>query len=66
MIKLIFFDYDGVIVDSFPTIYNVYRVMVRELGIKKFPDTLEEFCQIYGRNYRKCYENLGIPVEKYE
>lgn len=66
MIKLIFFDYDGVIVDSFPTIYNVYRVMVRELGIKKFPATLEEFRQTYGRNYRKCYENLGIPVEKYE
>lgn len=66
MIKLILFDYDGVIVDSFPTIYNVYRIMVKELGIKKFPATLEEFRQIYGRNYRKCYENLGISADKYE
>lgn len=66
MIKLILFDYDGVIVDSFPTIYNVYAIMAKELGIKKFPDTIEGFRQIYGRHYRECYENLDIPVEQYE
>lgn len=52
MIKAIVFDYDGVIVDSFPTVHKVYQIMCKKLG-KKCPPTLAGFREQYGRSSRE-------------
>jgi phosphoglycolate phosphatase len=57
MIKLIIFDYDGVIVDSFPQVYEIYRKMCLELG-KPFNYSLAEFKVIYGHSASECYAQL--------
>jgi phosphoglycolate phosphatase len=62
MLKLIIFDYDGVIVDSFQNCHEVYKIMCKKLG-KKCPESLEEFKKIYGHSSSECYRNLGIPDE---
>jgi len=59
MIKLIVFDYDGVIVDSFPKVHEVYKIMCKELG-KKCPRDLEGFKKIYGHSSSDCLKQLGI------
>ncbi|MBB6214763.1 HAD superfamily hydrolase (TIGR01549 family) [Anaerosolibacter carboniphilus] len=63
MIKLIIFDYDGVIVDSFSNVYDVYKIICDELVVT-LPDTVEEFRKIYGYDFRECYKNLGLCSEK--
>ena len=59
MIKLIIFDYDGVIVDSFVNTYEAYRVITKKLN-KKFPSSINEFRKVYGYSYIESYKNLGI------
>tara|TARA_Y100000310_G_C20666513_1_gene807801 strand:- start:65 stop:694 length:630 start_codon:yes stop_codon:yes gene_type:complete len=59
MIKAIIFDYDGVIVDSFHHVYEVYKVICQELSIP-CPESLVEFRRIYGYNSKECNKNLGI------
>lgn len=63
MIKLVIFDYDGVIVDSFSNVYDVYKTMSDELEIT-IPDTIEEFRIVYGYDFHQCYQNLGLSEEK--
>jgi HAD superfamily hydrolase (TIGR01549 family) len=64
MIKAVIFDYDGVIVDSFLHVYEVYKVICAALSVE-IPDTLEEFRKVYGYNSKECYRNLGIAKEDY-
>lgn len=59
MIKLIIFDYDGVIVDSFPTVHQVYQKICKKLG-KDCPSNLQKFKNIYGYNSRDLAKNLGF------
>lgn len=63
MIKLIIFDYDGVLVDSFPNIYEIYKVMGKELDVK-IPSNIEDFRDIYGYDFHECYKNLGMDLNK--
>ncbi|MDE1970069.1 MAG: HAD family hydrolase [Patescibacteria group bacterium] len=63
MIKLIIFDYDGVILDSFPAIHRVYLNICKTLGIP-CPEDLEEFRKVYGKNYKECLSNLGVTDEQ--
>jgi len=63
MIKLIIFDYDGVIVDSFICMYNVYKIICEKLG-KEFPDTFEKFKVAYGYSSRELAKNLGFSDEE--
>jgi len=65
MIKLIIFDYDGVIVDSFKTVYEVYKIICQKLGVKK-PKNIEVFRNIYGYNLIECQENLGIAPANFK
>lgn len=65
MIKAIFFDYDGVIVDSFPTIHAVYRKICKELG-KDCPENFEEFKKVYGLNSREVLRNLHFNQQEVE
>jgi len=63
MKKLIIFDYDGVIVDSFPALHEVYQEMCQSLG-KDCPKSLEEFKKIYGHRSSEAYENLGFSEDE--
>ena len=63
MIKVIIFDYDGVIVDSFTHIHQVYARICKKLH-KKCPSKLSDFRKVYGLHSRECYFNLGFsPAE---
>ena len=62
MIKAIIFDYDGVIVDSFADLHEVYKIMCREVG-RECPNDLEEFRKIFGFNYLECYKNLNFSED---
>lgn len=63
MIKAIIFDYDGVIVDSFTNIYEVYKVICKKLN-KKCPDTIDGFRKIYGDTFLDLYRNLKIETQE--
>ena len=63
MIKLIIFDYDGVIVDSFPNVHKVYQTICEKLG-KDCPDNLEDFKRIYGHSSSECYSQLGFSEKE--
>ncbi len=63
MIKVIIFDYDGVIVDSFAHIHQAYARICKKLH-KKCPSKLSNFRKVYGLHSRECYSNLGFsPAE---
>jgi HAD superfamily hydrolase (TIGR01549 family) len=62
-IKAIIFDYDGVIVDSFPTIHKVYQIICKKLG-KKCPEKFPEFKKFFGYNSRNFIKNLGLTEEE--
>jgi phosphoglycolate phosphatase-like HAD superfamily hydrolase len=64
MKKAIIFDYDGVIVDSFPSVYQVYKKTCERFGVA-YPETLEKFRRTYGYNYSECLTNLGIKKEDF-
>ncbi|MDP3027039.1 MAG: HAD-IA family hydrolase [Nanoarchaeota archaeon] len=63
MIKLIIFDYDGVIVDSFPNVHSVYMTICKKLG-KKCPNKLEDFKKTYGDHSSDSYDNLGFSEDE--
>lgn len=63
MIKLILFDYDGVIVDSFSTIYEIYQTICKKLN-KKCPKDIEGFRKIYGKTFLDLYKNLEILTQE--
>lgn len=63
MIKLIIFDYDGVILDSFPAIHRVYLRICKILGVS-CPTDLNQFKKVYGENYKECLSNLGVIDEQ--
>jgi len=63
MIKAIIFDYDGVIVDSFHSLHEVYKIICKELG-KKCPEDIEEFQKLYGYNSDELKKNLGISEDE--
>jgi len=62
MIKLIIFDYDGVIVNSFPEVHKIYSKICAKLG-KNCPKTLEGFKKVYGHSSSECYQQLGFTDE---
>ena len=45
--------------DSFPSIFNVYKIMCRAVGVT-CPSNIEKFRKAYGYSFIECYENLGI------
>lgn len=62
MVKLIIFDYDGVIVNSFPNVHKVYQIICKKLG-KECPNNLEQFRKIYGQKSSECYNQLKFSEE---
>lgn len=64
MIKSIFFDYDGVLVDSFINIFKVYKTMCRRFHLK-CPKTIENLREIYGYRHQDAYKNIGLRPKQY-
>lgn len=64
MIKAIIFDYDGVIVDSFEGVFEVYKKICKNFRIAP-PGDIDEFRKIYGYNYLECLDNLGIKEKDF-
>ncbi|MDD9149098.1 HAD family hydrolase [Sporolactobacillus sp. CQH2019] len=62
MIKLIIFDYDGVIVDSLFAVYDIYLTIGKKLNVV-MPATIDAFKKIYTDDFRECYRHLGIVDE---
>jgi phosphoglycolate phosphatase len=65
MIKAIIFDYDGVIVDSFVSIFEVYKKICMHFKVTP-PKTVDEFRANYGYHYIECLANLGIQAKDFD
>ena len=65
MIKAIIFDYDGVMVDSFPTVHKVYQIMCKKIG-KSCPATFPRFREQYGRSSREFMRRGNFTSEEIE
>jgi len=65
MIKLIIFDYDGVIADTFPSLHQIYKIICRAIN-KECPNNIEEFRKVFGKNYLECVKNLGFSKKDFE
>ena len=65
MIKAVIFDYDGVIVDSFVSVFEVYKKICKHFNVK-CPKTIDDFRITYGYNYIECLKNLGIQKNNFE
>jgi phosphoglycolate phosphatase len=61
LVRGIFFDWDGTIVDSMPAIQATMVELCRYVGID-FDD--EVFRRTFSPNWRLLYRNLGIPPER--
>jgi len=59
MIKLIIFDYDGVIVDSFSAVHIAYQNLCKRLNLN-CPTDISTFKKIYGKSSLEANQNLGI------
>ncbi len=59
MIKALIFDYDGVIVDSFPTVHKVFSIICNRMD-KNCPKHILGFRDAYGENSRMLLKNLGF------
>ncbi len=58
-IKAVIFDYDGVIMDSFASVFEAYKKICESLKIS-CPNNIDDFRNIYGYNYLDLHRNLGI------
>ena len=63
MVKLIIFDYAGVIVDSFPNVHAVYQIICNKLG-RSCSENLEDFKKVYGHSSSGYYSQLGFSEEE--
>lgn len=55
--KLLLFDYDGVLIDSLPHVFAVYKEIGRELGIKEFMNiTSGDFFELH---WHKTFQKVG-------
>lgn len=61
--KLVIFDYDGVIVDSFPTQYEIYKVICQKLG-KKIQPTIGEYSKAFWEGYIPYRASVGITTKE--
>lgn len=62
-IDLVVFDYDGVLVDSFPGTHRIYQLICADLG-KSCPTDLEEFRKLFGLTFNDCFLHLGIHSDQ--
>lgn len=61
--KALLFDYDGVLINSFPITMLVYDTIATTLNLKK-PDTPAAYRQLFEADWRKALQKLGVTSEK--
>jgi phosphoglycolate phosphatase len=67
MVEAIIFDFDGVLVNSFPDQHNWFKFIYKRLLGKEFPYSLEEFKEIYIEPaWPELYQLLGFDLEAHE
>lgn len=64
MIKAIIFDYDGVIVDSFPDVHRVYQIICKQIGKDCCPEDFFQFKDIYGENHAHFYNRFNFTEKE--
>lgn len=64
-IKAVFLDYDGVIVNSFPTCFQVHNEIAKRLGVKQF-SSLEEFRRVYRFTHHDINRHWGLTTPEQE
>ena len=57
--KLVMFDYDGVLVDSFPLLKKIYRKISNVMGMN-LPEKDEFYRELIELDYRETYRKLNI------
>ncbi|RJQ15526.1 HAD family hydrolase [Candidatus Woesearchaeota archaeon] len=62
-IKAIVFDYDGVIVDSFPIVHTIYHRICAQFG-KHCPLDFQDFKKVYGVSSQKFLTESGFTDEE--
>jgi len=65
MIKAVIFDYDGVIVDSLPIRYEVYKAICKKLN-KLYPQNLDNFKKLYMGGHINFLKKSGFSNEEIE
>lgn len=61
--KAVFFDFDGVLVDSFPTVHEVYQDLGGEMDFF-VPGSLDEFRNIYIDGHKAFYRRAGLDTHR--
>jgi phosphoglycolate phosphatase len=61
-LKIVIFDYDGVIVDSFPSVHKTYQIICSKLN-KECPKNIVDFKKIYGYVAKELRANLKFSEE---
>ncbi|MDD3284867.1 MAG: HAD-IA family hydrolase [Patescibacteria group bacterium] len=62
MIKAVIFDYDGVIVNSFINIFEIYKIISKKFDLK-IPESIDSFRKMYGYDYHQCHRNIGLDYK---
>jgi len=63
MRRVLIFDFDGVIVDSFEAVFEVFNVLCEKHQIKKFKNK-EEFSELFNENVFDGIIKRGVTKEK--
>ncbi len=61
--SLIIFDYDGVIVDSFPMLAKVYDIYAREFGIQP-PEDIDFYREFFELDWKRTVAKWGITTDE--
>jgi len=56
----VIFDWDGVLLDSLGSSYNVYNRIFERVGTKRL--TMDEFLMLQSPNWYEFYARVGLPV----
>ena len=61
--EAVIFDYDGVLVNSYPALFKVYLELAKRLGVKPFKD-VQEMRKIYKFTHHEVNRYWGFGPEK--
>ncbi len=63
MVKSVILDFDGVLVDSLNSVYNIYKIIAEKLGVT-IPSTVREFGDAFAGDYRELFRKIGINTRE--
>ncbi len=62
MAKSVILDFDGVLVDSFASIYNIYKVIGKKLKVT-IPPSMKAFGDSFSGDHRELFKSIGIRTK---